>query len=120
MKKRIPILIGAACLAQILTMQPAQAQADSVESSVAVSYSDIDFNSEEGADVMLGRLRQAARRVCDSGLGRGLTRGGAPSASACATPCVTLSPPPAPPPSNEYAQSQAARRRSPNVSVESP
>jgi len=75
MKKRIPILIGAACLAQILTMQPAQAQADSVESSVAVSYSDIDLNSEEGANVMLGRLRQAARRVCDSGLGRGLTRG---------------------------------------------
>ena len=75
MKKRIPILIGAACLAQILTMQPAQAQSGSVESSIAVSYSDLDLNSEEGANVMLGRLRQAARRVCDSGFDRDLTRG---------------------------------------------
>jgi UrcA family protein len=75
MKKRIPILIGAACLAQLLTLQPAQAQTDHVESSIAVSYSDLDLNSEAGANVMLGRLRQAARRVCSSDFDRDLTRG---------------------------------------------
>jgi len=75
MKNRIPILLGAACLAQILTMQPAQAQADYVESSVTVSYAELDLNSEAGANAMLGRLRQAAQRVCSSGFDRDLTRG---------------------------------------------
>jgi len=75
MKNRIPILLGAACLAQILTMQPAQAQSDYQESSISVSYAELDLNSEAGANAMLGRLRQAAQRVCSGGFDRELTRG---------------------------------------------
>lgn len=66
MKLRIPMLLGAACLIQVLTTAPATAQDREgyLSSSVAVTYSDLDLTSQEGASAMLGRLRHAAERVC--------------------------------------------------------
>lgn len=69
MKMRIPLVVGAACLLQVLMADPATAQSragDYVTASIAVEHGDLDLSSQAGVAALERRLRQAARRVCDS------------------------------------------------------
>jgi UrcA family protein len=68
MKMRIPLMIGAACLMHVMMTTSAIAQSDAGDyetASIAVGYSDLDLNTQEGSSAMLHRLRSAAYRVCE-------------------------------------------------------
>lgn len=75
MKMRIPLVVGAACLLQVLMTEPATAQtnaSDYVTASIAVEHGDLDLSSQAGSDAMQRRVRQAAYRVCEGSSGRDL------------------------------------------------
>jgi UrcA family protein len=56
------LLIALACGAPALAAQPAAANGDMT--GIKVSYGDLNLASEQGKQVLLARIRSAARRAC--------------------------------------------------------
>lgn len=65
-------LAAASALLAGLLVSSAHAQSDRVPTEVKVSLAGVDFSQPASTEAFYGRLRMAARRACDSNMGRDL------------------------------------------------
>jgi UrcA family protein len=65
-------LVAASALLAGLLVSSAHAQSDREPTQIKVSVAGVDFSQQASTEAFYGRLRVAARKACDSNMGRDL------------------------------------------------